>query len=113
MKYIDIFLNSLPISSMTTIECMNAIAIFLLSALGIQMENICHSNPKAAVCLSFSLRLKYAWLMCEKASDYNRKTHQHYRAQSNIARDCQSAEQVAEVLSGYSTKTMPRWMPVI
>lgn len=34
------------------------------------------------------------------------KLHQYYRAHGNIAKDCQSAEQMAEALTGYSTKTM-------
>lgn len=61
---------------------------------------------KAAAHLSFSPRLKYTWVMCNKASDYDRKIHQYDRAQGNIAWDCQSAEQMAEASTGYSTKTM-------
>ena len=45
--------------------------------------------------------------MCSKDSDYNRQIHQYYRAQCNTAAiDCQLAEQIAEVLTGYSTKTI-------
>lgn len=64
--------DSLAISSMTTIECMNAVAIFLFGTSCIQMENICHSHPQGSS-LSVSLTLK--WVQCKKASGYNRKTH--------------------------------------
>lgn len=77
--------ESLAISSMTTIECMNAATIFLFGTSCIQMENICHSHPQGN---SLSVNLSLKWVQCKKASGYNRKTHhiKHHKHRLPISR---------------------------
>lgn len=80
MRYF--LIPSLPISSIITTECMNAIANFLFSTLGTQMNHICPSSLQGCSPSVFQLDWN---IHGSRPVIITEKIHQYYKAHGTIA----------------------------